>query len=187
MVSNNNPPPLPAQDSGQEVRGPIDPVVSLIAANGHFFVVQEGIRAFCRCCGDVAELTLPPTLRALGVDAKAAQGWVMCAGGVQGYARGSYAHFNVLLLTLGCAAVRECIAPAGASIFSHRFDQSVFSIHIHRAQLHCQRETRFWAKLCHPVATALLNSRDNYGRDVILLTRNKFSGYSPFSGDVKKG
>lgn len=134
------------QDAGQELRRSIDEVRALLARDGHFFVAQDGAATQLRCCGRVGELTHAGTLAALAADEPAVRDALMCAGGIQGYA-GEHvdAVQRVLEPALACAMDARCIAPEGATLANHRFDQSVFSILLHRAGIRCQTEPRFWA------------------------------------------
>lgn len=55
------------------------------------------------------------------------------ACGTQGWVRASAATKAVLRHALSCAARAACIAPPGASLKNHRYDQSVLSALAHAA------------------------------------------------------
>jgi hypothetical protein len=61
-------------------------------------------------------------------DAAAFQNQFMCAGGIQGYKRGSQAFQSVLPKVLECALQESCISPPLSSKANHRYDQSAFSL-----------------------------------------------------------
>ena len=108
------------QDAGQELWQPIGVLERIIDRDGYLFVMQ-------------GEKTLPEKIHAgmfdfLGLDKAAFTGKDMCAGGIQGYRRGSLAVTEVLEATVECALQRACIAPNGADQSNHRFDQSAFSL-----------------------------------------------------------
>lgn len=134
------------QDAGQELRQPLHAVRAVIERDGHLFVAQDGAQTQLRCCGRIRELTHEATLAALGVtDSALPVDAMMCAGGIQGYRnQDTPAVASVLEPTLRCAMSVDCIAPVGASLANHRYDQSVFSIHLHRAGIRCQTDPRFW-------------------------------------------
>jgi hypothetical protein len=133
------------QDAGQELRQPLHAVRAAIERDGHLFVAQDGAQTQLRCCGRIRELTHAATLAALGVADSLPADAMMCAGGIQGYRnQDAPAVAAVLEPTLRCALDADCIAPAGASLANHRYDQSVFSVHLHRAGIACQTDARFW-------------------------------------------
>lgn len=68
----------------------------------------------------------------------------MCAGGIQGYVRNGFAHNNILKPVGECARVKDCIAPTGATLANHRFDQAIFSIYLHENNIKCQTDPKFW-------------------------------------------
>jgi hypothetical protein len=132
------------QDAGQELRQRIDAVRELVARDGHMFVAQDGPNTQLRCCGTIRELTHAGTLAKLGADTLPDDA-PMCAGGIQAYlSADAPAVAAVLEPTLRCAMDVDCIAPEGASLANHRYDQSVFSVHLYRAGIACQRDPRFW-------------------------------------------
>lgn len=133
------------QDAGQELRQPLDAVRATIERDGHLFVAQDGAQTQLRCCGRIRELTHEGTLVALGVAESLPADAMMCAGGIQGYRnQDARAVAAVLEPTLRCAMDVDCIAPDGSSLANHRYDQSVFSIHLHRSGIACQTDPRFW-------------------------------------------
>jgi hypothetical protein len=163
------------QDAGQELRRPIDEVRALLERDGHFFVAQDGASTQLRCCGRIGELTHSGTLDALGANDESTRSATMCAGGIQGYA-GEHvdAVKRVLEPTLACAMDAACIAPAGATLANHRFDQSVFSIHLHRANIRCQTDARFWANRGNMRSAGAINGITEDHRstnDAILFSR----------------
>eukprot|EP00698_Gefionella_okellyi_P024322 TRINITY_DN8546_c0_g1_i4.p1 TRINITY_DN8546_c0_g1~~TRINITY_DN8546_c0_g1_i4.p1 ORF type:complete len:992 (-),score=151.77 TRINITY_DN8546_c0_g1_i4:34-3009(-) len=133
------------QDSGQELRAPLCNLWTRLKRDGHLFVVQHGLRTNLQCCGPVGELTVDETYIALGVSKRAFADKPMCAGGIQGYVRNGVAHKHVLLPAVHCAADERCIAPTSATAANHRYDQSVFSVLIHKAGLTCETDVRYWA------------------------------------------
>lgn len=69
--------------------------------------------------------------------------WMFCAGGLQGFVRGSDAHRLVLSRVANCSlAGSACISPPGSSRANHNFDQTAFSLAIWAANFSClPRET----------------------------------------------
>jgi len=140
-------------DAGEELRAPLDLVLSLLYAQGYFYVVQDGRQTSLKCCGRIGELTRPETIDALRVSdsrmMRNLEEGVMCAGGIQGYRVGHpLAHQHILRRVCNCALSEACIAPASATRANHRFDQSAFSIIIHQERFTgavCERDPRLWA------------------------------------------
>ncbi len=71
------------------------------------------------------------TLAALGVRPAALAGKPSFAGNTQGWVAGSPAAAAVLRPAVACAARAACIAPPGASLNNHRYDQAVLSALAH--------------------------------------------------------
>ena len=83
-----------------------------------------------------------------------------CAGGYQGYVRGSWAQKHVLEPLVECAMDAACLTPEGSSRANHRQDQSVLNAILCRHVLDpaasrapaslraqhmpCQRDRRWW-------------------------------------------
>jgi hypothetical protein len=140
-------------DAGEELRAPLDLVLSLLHAQGFFYVVQDGMKTSLKCCGRIGELTRPETIGALRVGdermMRNLEQGVMCAGGIQGYRVGHpLAHLHILRRVCNCALSEACIAPSSATKANHRFDQSVFSTIIHQERFSgavCERDPRLWA------------------------------------------
>lgn len=112
-------------DANFELRRPLDDLRRALDADGHFFVAQgqtgmtparwptveldhNGTLAWLQC-------TAPPMSRA------------MCAGGLQAYVRGSWAHTTILAPLVECALERDCIAPEGSQRLNHRQDQTALN------------------------------------------------------------
>ena len=66
-------------------------------------------------------------------------------GWPQGWVRGSAAAAAVLPAALACAARAACIAPRGASLENHRYDQAVLSALAHGAAPPLAHHTEFLA------------------------------------------
>jgi len=129
----------------------------------------------------------------LGVKMEEYENKMMCAGGIQGYKKGSPAIEKILEPTIKCAMRKECIEPEGAQTSNHRFDQSVFSIHIAKNNLQCQTDPKYWANrgnnrsVQHPQGITEDETKTN---NVILFSRRgwgieydhetKFGGYSKY-------
>jgi hypothetical protein len=71
------------------------------------------------------------TLAALGARAGALAGKPSFAGNTQGWVAGSAAAAAVLRPAVACATRAACIAPPGASLKNHRYDQAVLSALAH--------------------------------------------------------
>jgi hypothetical protein len=78
----------------------------IIDQKGYFYVAQDGAKTQLQCCGKVLELCHQGTLDYLGVTSDELRGALMCAGGIQGYVRGSLGHEKVCVCV--CACVRVC-------------------------------------------------------------------------------
>ncbi|KAH3767809.1 hypothetical protein Pelo_333 [Pelomyxa schiedti] len=159
------------QDAGQEIRSPLAEIEAMLRRDGYFFVVQEGLKTKAKCCGTIGELCHTGTSDYLGIDRSSFEDAVMCAGGIQGYALNSSAYYNVLLPTVACALVADCIAPTGATTQNHRFDQAVFSIYIKQNGLQCQYDYRFWANQFNTPVPGGVPRDEKAKSDIILFTR----------------
>ncbi|KAF0983953.1 hypothetical protein FDP41_007868 [Naegleria fowleri] len=131
-------------DSGVELWNRLDRVEDILFTKGHFHVAQEGLHTSWKCCGTVGELTHDKSFEYLGLKREDYHSKEMCSGGIQGYIRGSYSYRNVLIPTLECAWDENCITPPGSSLKNHRQDQSIFSLHIHKAGITCEKDVRLW-------------------------------------------
>ena len=68
--------------------------------------------------------------------------WQFCAGGLQGFVRGSEAHHLILEPVVRCSLRGACIAPQGSSRANHNFDQTAFTLAIRASNFSClPRET----------------------------------------------
>ncbi|KAG2393445.1 hypothetical protein C9374_006976 [Naegleria lovaniensis] len=131
-------------DSGVELWNRLDRVEDILLKKGHFHVVQEGLHTSWKCCGTVGELTHDGSFNYLNLKRADYHSKEMCSGGIQGYIRGAYSYRNVLIPTLECAWDEKCITPPGSSLANHRQDQSIFSLHIHKAGITCEKDVRLW-------------------------------------------
>jgi hypothetical protein len=73
-------------------------------------------------------LTHPGTFAALNATPAAFAGRPSFAGGLWGFVRGGPFVPAILEPWVACARRRECIAPEGAGLANHRFDQSAVSV-----------------------------------------------------------
>ena len=71
------------------------------------------------------------------------RGWQFCAGGLQGFVRGSAADRLILRPVANCSLeASKCLSPPGATRDNHNFDQTAFTIAIWAANFSClPRET----------------------------------------------
>eukprot|EP00955_Chlamydomonas_euryale_P046882 353524-Chlamydomonas_euryale.AAC.2 len=68
----------------------------------------------------------------------AVKDWQFCAGGLQGFVRGSAAEADVLRRVVDCSLDAErCLAPPGSSRVNHNFDQTAFTLAIRAANFTC--------------------------------------------------
>lgn len=95
----------------------------LLARHGHVSALQEDL------LGDDVYTMTRPMAEWFGVGHGAlrweeVRRWQFCAGGLQGFVRGSDADRLVLGPVVNCSlAASECLAPPGSSRANHNFDQ----------------------------------------------------------------
>ncbi|KAL9647685.1 hypothetical protein ABK040_015174 [Willaertia magna] len=132
-------------DSGSELINSLKSVELILKEKNYFYVAQQGKYTGGICCGELNELTHEATFQYLSLNKNDFKGKLMCAGGIQGYERNSLAFHKVLIPTIECALVENCITPKASNLGNHRQDQSVFSIFINKEGLTCEKDARFWA------------------------------------------
>jgi hypothetical protein len=86
-----------------------------------------------------------------------------CAGGLQGYVRGSFAYENILLRAVQCALDEDCIAPVGAGRENHNYDQSVVSILAYNLGLPCNLDRNY-----NEMDLSRLTLNEMFRNDVVL-------------------
>lgn len=124
------------QDAGQELRAPLDVVRELLYRHGHVL--------FTNPPWDLCALTHSATLEALGEPADAWCHLPQCGGSTVGIDReAAFAH-DVVGPWTACALDQTCIAPSGATVRNHRFDQSVLSVLAHKHGYLCNPDPSFW-------------------------------------------
>ncbi|KAL6757879.1 hypothetical protein V8C86DRAFT_2612716 [Haematococcus lacustris] len=126
-------------DSGLELRAPMTTMRTELAKHGHVSAMQEDL------IGD-AMYTFTRTMvdfYGLGAHWDEIKQWGFCAGGLQGFVRGSDAERLVLNPVVNCSLhEKECIAPPGSSRKNHNFDQTALTIQIWANNFSClPRET----------------------------------------------
>ncbi|KAF5826927.1 hypothetical protein DUNSADRAFT_1723 [Dunaliella salina] len=125
-------------DAGLELRAPMYTMQSWLSQHGHVGALQEDN------IGDPMYTRTKATVDAMGLShfwPRAAK-WQFCAGGLQGFVRGSDAERLVLGPVVNCSLRASCIAPHGASRANHNFDQTAFTLAIRANNYTClPRET----------------------------------------------
>jgi len=108
-------------DAGCSLSGPVMPTFGKILLDTGHFTVQGQDLDSSRWCHQ-------GTLAAFNKTKLDMQGKPSFAGGVVGFVFESPAYWDILLPWVHCASRRRCIAPDGASLGDHRFDQCVLTI-----------------------------------------------------------
>ncbi|KAG1652377.1 hypothetical protein FOA52_005563 [Chlamydomonas sp. UWO 241] len=128
-------------DSGLELRAPIDTLRTALSHDGHVAALQED------AIGEPMYTMTRPMAQWFGLGSDAQWRDVaqvqFCAGGLQGFVRGSDAEALVLQRVVDCSLdVDTCLAPPGSSRANHNFDQTAFTLAIWAANFTClPRET----------------------------------------------
>ncbi|GAX75596.1 hypothetical protein CEUSTIGMA_g3040.t1 [Chlamydomonas eustigma] len=127
-------------DSGLELRAPMSRLRHVLSHQGHVSALQEDL------IGDPMYTMTFPMVQWFGLSERwepEVRHWQFCAGGLQGFVRGSMAEYMVLRRVANCSLhAHECMAPPGSSRDNHNFDQTAFTIAIWAANLTClPRET----------------------------------------------
>mmetsp|Transcript_27397 Transcript_27397/g.74101 ORF Transcript_27397/g.74101 Transcript_27397/m.74101 type:complete len:961 (-) Transcript_27397:693-3575(-) len=125
-------------DAGLELRAPMYTMLSWLSQYGHVGALQEDN------IGDPMYTRTKDTVDAMGLSHfwPGAAKWQFCAGGLQGFVRGSDAERLILGPVVNCSLRASCIAPNGASRLNHNFDQTAFTLAIRANNYTClPRET----------------------------------------------
>jgi len=126
------------QDAGQELRQPLDGLLSLVSKEGYLFP-SAGVPA--------STTAHPTTLRALHTSKAELDQVPMALGGsmaIQCGPEGHEAH-QVIDSVVSCALDEHCISPPGATTSNHAFDQVVLSVHLHQAGIIPREDWRWMA------------------------------------------
>ena len=108
-------------DAGATFTGPITPIEDIIHQHGIFLVHGQD--------NDMKKLSHPDTYKWFGIKNKDTfQAGPHCAGGIQGHMYPSRYIDTIVVPNAKCALDVDCIAPKGASLGNHRFDQTSLSI-----------------------------------------------------------
>lgn len=120
-------------DAGSDVRAPLNVIEELLYQDGHFFAQGQDV--------DMTGKSLDRTYKLLGQDKRDFVGKPHYAGNLQGYSRGRSAAAKILEPLKQAAGVAECIAPSGANLSNHRFDQTLLSILIYASDIKIEHHT----------------------------------------------
>ena len=108
-------------DAGATFTGPITPIEDIIHQHGIFLVHGQD--------DDMKRLSHPDTYKWFGIKNKDTfQAGPHCAGGIQGHMYPSRYIDTIVVPNAKCALDIDCIAPKGANMGNHRFDQTSLSI-----------------------------------------------------------
>lgn len=130
-------------DAGSDLRGPIAPIIGAIEREGCFFVRGQDL--------DMSRHLHASCARRLGYDKVRFTGKPSYSGNTQGYKRDSAAARSVLAPLVAAACDKRCIAPRGAHLFNHRYDQSVLSVIAYTCGLALSDHTALLAAHRHEV------------------------------------
>ena len=122
------------QDAGQELRQGMHVIHALLRRDGYFFAVQQE--------KILPKHVHPAMMKHLAIAPEAVTGYDMCAAGILALSNASAAAREVVQELVDCARERECIAPAGASQQSHRYEQAVLSLALARRNIRCHNRLR---------------------------------------------
>ncbi|GIL91213.1 hypothetical protein Vretimale_18869 [Volvox reticuliferus] len=113
-------------DCGLELRGPLTPVAKALAANGHVSVQQSnspGGQGYPN--GFMSDKYVRRFFNFSDEEYERIKDFPYCAGGFQGFVRGSEAHKRILDPLVACSLDPEsCIAPPGHDRGQHCYDQT---------------------------------------------------------------
>jgi hypothetical protein len=108
-------------DAGATFTGPITPIQDIIHQYGIFLVHGQDT--------NMKKRSHPDTYKWFGIKNKDTfQAGPHCAGGIQGHVYPSRYIDTIVVPNAKCALDVKCIAPKGASMGNHRFDQTSLSI-----------------------------------------------------------
>jgi hypothetical protein len=118
-------------DAGSTVTAPLGGVADALRRDGYLLVHGQD--------DDMVPWTHPRTFAWLGYNSEAAverafRGRPSFSGNTVGFSRGSRAYWKILRPWAACALEEGCVAPAGATLADHRFDQSALSVIAHGAR-----------------------------------------------------
>ncbi|MFO1284929.1 MAG: hypothetical protein U1F51_21155 [Burkholderiales bacterium] len=130
-------------DAGSDARGPLDPIERALETDGHFLARGQDL--------DMTERLHPGCARRMGRTVADFAGRPSYAANTQGYERGAEADSRILDPMLAAALDRRTIAPIGATVLGHRFDQSLLSIIAYTSGLAIRDRTDLVAAHRHEV------------------------------------
>ena len=114
-------------DAGNEVRAPLNPFWDLLSAHGYVLLQGQD--------NDMTRFAHNQCFVRQKLDKNVYVGKPSFCAGVQGYVRGSPAYDQILIPLTQRVLDPECVAPSGATLANHRYDQTCLSILAHDSPL----------------------------------------------------
>lgn len=129
-------------DAGLEVLRPLEGVRHYLKTDGYFssiitnFIGRETHPSLYGRIDTILERNAKEEDREfIPMDTEAIKNAPFCAGGIQGFVKGSRAESLILKPALECALDEHCIAPPGSGRNNHNYDQSVLATLAHASGL----------------------------------------------------
>jgi hypothetical protein len=124
-------------DAGATFTGPITPIQDIIHQHGMFLVHGQD--------NDMKRLSHPDTYKWFGKNKNTFPAVPHCAGGIQGHVYPSRYIDTIVVPNAKCALDVKCIAPEGANMGNHRFDQTSLSILANEKHIQAPHYTEYLA------------------------------------------